>query len=264
MNRRYWRKRKDIPKKKPDTSKKALKDLSNAVSAYYRKEGRGRHCETDHYLRSGRFHYFFAYPQDYTDTFIGYDEGKFVRCPQNPAFEVVFIFDPHDGDLDLFVRGDKNVVKDLQTIFGRTILHEELGEEDRKSVPYDLSKMKKANFPFPTDPADRVVDVRVKELKFSIIGDGKKKIVFDAGPKGSKEDVYEFIKESLHEQRLPLSMVNVGSVVIQMTFENTNGAKRPTKKLTFRVSYPNSCNLKDSPEELIAKKYLKEWKIERQ
>ena len=58
-------------------------------------------------------------------------------------------------------------------------------------------------------------------------------------------------------------MVNVNSAVIKMVFENTNGHGRPTKVLTFRVSYPNSCNLKDSPEELVAKKCLREWEIER-
>jgi hypothetical protein len=58
-------------------------------------------------------------------------------------------------------------------------------------------------------------------------------------------------------------MVNVSSVVIQMRFQNMNGGRRDERTISFRIGHPNSCNLKDSPEELLAKKYLKEWKIER-
>jgi hypothetical protein len=265
LSGRYWRKRKNIPKKKPDVSPKALKDLAEAVSAYYREnQGRGRHCRVETYLRAGRYHYFFVYPQDYTDTFIGYDEhGQFQRRPQNPAFEVIYVYDPEDGALDLFVRGGKEIVRDLQELFGRTVLHETLDEEKQDFVPYDLSGLKDRNFSFPTDPADRVQEVKVTAMRLSLLGNPKKKITFETGPKEPKGSIYDFMDAVLDERRLPLSMVNVASVAIRMVFENTNGFGRPTKALSFRISHPNSCNLKDSPEELLAKKYLKEWTLER-
>ncbi|RJP18953.1 MAG: hypothetical protein C4529_11865 [Deltaproteobacteria bacterium] len=267
MNGRYWRKRKDIPKKQPDVRRQALEELANAVAAYYwEKQGRGSPCRAETYLRAGRNHYFFVYPKDYSDTFTGYDDdGKFERRPWNPAFEVVYIYYPEDSALDLYVQGDKNVVRDLQELFSRAILHEELGEETRNSVPYELNGLKRRDFSFPTEPADRVLEVRVSALKLSLVGSTKKRITFEAtDSKASRDAVYELMETALHERRLPLSMVNVYSAVIKMVFENTNGHGRPTKVLTFRVSYPNSCNLKDSPEELVAKKCLKEWKIERQ
>jgi len=33
--------------------------------------------------------------------------------------------------------------------------------------------------------------------------------------------------------------------------------------VTFRISHPDSCNLKDKPEHLVVKQYLKRWGIER-
>ena len=72
------------------------------------------------------------------------------------------------------------------------------------------------------------------------------------------------MQEALHEQRLPLSMVNVTSAVIQMRFANGNGRDRSGKTLSFRISFPDSCNLKDKPEHLVAKKYLKLWGLERE
>jgi len=265
LSDRYWRKRKDIPKKQPDVSPEALEELANAISAYYwEHQGRGSPCRAEAYLRAGRYHYVFVYPKDYSDTFIGYDDnGHFERRPQNPAFEVIYVYDPEDGTLELYVRGDKKIVSDLQELFGRAILHEELGQEVRNAVAYELDGLKRRDFSFPTDPADRVQEVKISALKVSLVGNHKKRITFEVDPKGAKDDIHDLIETALHERRLPMSMVRVNSVVIRMVFENTDGRGRPSKALSFRVSHPNSCNLKDSPEELIAKKYLKEWKIER-
>jgi hypothetical protein len=265
LNGRYWRKRKDLPRKDPDVSSEALAALAAVVSAYYwENQGRGQNCRAETYLRAGRYHYFFVYPQDYTDTFVGYSQaGEFERRPQNPAFEVIFVYDPTDGTLDLYVRGDKKIVRDMQELFGRTILHEELGEENRNSVPYHLNVLKQRDFSFPTDPADGVLEVKVPSLRLSVVGNRRKRITFETDPKEPKGAVYDFIESAVHEKRLPPSMVDVSSAVIHMVFDNTDGAGRDAKPLSFRISYPDSCNLKDSPEALVAKKYLKEWKIDR-
>ena len=265
LNRKCWRKRKDVPKKNPDVSPEALKELADAVSAYYREnQGRGRYCRAETYLRGGRYHYFFVYPQDYADTFIGYDEsGAFQRRPQNPAFEVIYVYDLEDGSLDLYVQGEKKIVRDLQQLFARTILREELGEERPDSAPYQLEGLKRRDFAFATEPEDRIKGVRVTGMRLELVGNPRKRITFETGPKDAKEAIYDFMDTSLHEQRLPMSMVNVASAVIQMVFENTTGKGRDTKTLSFRISQPNSCSLKDSPEELVAKKYLKEWVLER-
>jgi hypothetical protein len=265
LNGRYWHKRKDLPRKTPEVTNGGLKELEDAISAYYReKQGRGKHCWVETYLRGGRYHYFFVYLRDYTDTFIEFDDnGRFQRRPHSPAFEVVYVYDPEDGTLELYVQGEKSLRRDLQELFGRAILKAELGEERRDSVPYDLNGLKRRDFSFPTDPADRITSVKITAMRLSMLGNPRKRITFETGPKDVKEEIYNFIEAALNDQRLPLSMVNVSSAVIQMTFQNTNGGRRDERRLSFRIGHPNSCNLKDSPEELLAKKYLKEWKIER-
>ena len=265
MNRKYWRKRKDMPRKEPDLSLATIGELEHSISAYYReRQGRGRHCHVDKYFRGDRCHYFFVYPQDYTDTFVGYDDqGHFERRRQNPAFEVIYVYDPIDGALGLYAEGGKETKKDLQELFGRTILHEELGEEERNSHPYELNGLKKRGFAFPTDPSDRIKEVRIKELKLSVIGNPRNRITFEAAPNGPTDEIHDFMATSLHESRLPMAMVNVSSAVLQVRFDNTGGNGRETKTVTFRVSYPDSCNLKDKPEHLVVKKYLKLWEIER-
>lgn len=264
LNGRYWRKRKDMPRKQPDLSARAIKELGDALGAYYREnQGRGKWCNVEHYVRADRYHYFFGYPKDYTDTFIGYDDqGQFERRRQNPAFEVVFVYDPVDGTLDLYAQGDKNLKQDLQKLFSRAILHEELGEENRNSHPYELNGLKNRAFAFPTDPADRITEVRTRQMRLSIVGNERKRITFEVPPKGGPADIHDLVQEALHEQRLPLSMVNVTSAVMQMRFNSGNG--RRDKTVSFRISMPDSCNLKDKPEHLVAKKYLKLWGLERE
>lgn len=265
LKQRYWRMRKDFPKKPPDESRQAIKELGEALAAYYReKQGRGKWCRVENYLRGNHDHYFFAYLKDYTDTFIGFnDRGGFVRRLQNPAFEVIYIYDPAAGTLNLYAYGDKDLKQDLQKIFARIILQEEISEENRESIPYELNGLKKRDFAFPTNPADGIAEVRVKELRFSVVGNERRRVTFEVPPNGPQADIYDLVEQSLHEQRLPMSMLNVTSAVIQMRFENLTGKGRRTKTLSFRVSFPDSCNLKDKPEHLVARKYLKEWKLER-
>jgi len=267
LNGRCWNKRKDMPKKKPEVSKEALGKFAAAISEYLQKtQGRGEKCLVDTYYRNRRRNYFFAYPKDYTDTYIDYDsEGKIERRPYTPAFEIVFVYDSIDGTLDLFAQGDKDVKQELQRLFTLHILNEKLGEEKLDSAPYKLEALKHRGFAFPVDAADGINNVRIREMSLSVIGRPRQRIIFDAGPIGkttAKDDIYDTMQTALHESRLPLSMLKVNSVVIQMQFLNTTGRGRAYKTLTFRVSCPDGCNLKDKDEHIKAKKYLREWKIE--
>jgi hypothetical protein len=55
-------------------------------------------------------------------------------------------------------------------------------------------------------------------------------------------------------------MVNVTQATIQVTFA-TRGRSKP---ITFQISHPDSCNLKDKPEHLKIKERLKRWGIARE
>lgn len=265
LNRRSWKKRKDLPRKEPDLSPQARDELREAVAAYYReRQGRGRHCHLDVYLRGDRYHYFFVYPQDYTSTTIEFDDkGDFQRRPQSPAFEVIYVYDPVDGALDLYARGKKQIKEDLQQIFARSILHENLLEENRNSPPYELNGLKNRTFAFPTEPADGIREVKIKELKLSVLGNDRHRIALEVSPYGPVHEIYDFMDRVLNSEALPMTMVNVRSVVIQMRFNSGAGRGQDVKTINFRISCPDSCNLKDGPEHRTAKKYLKKWEIDR-
>lgn len=140
-------------------------------------------------------------------------------------------------------------------------MEEDLGAEDSRPV-YELNQLKRRGFQFPIDPADGIQDVRITSLKLSPIG-SRDRVTFECDPKGNREAIYDLIEGTLDADRRPLSTLNVSSVVIRMQFERIEAEETRRTVLSFRLSYPDSCNLKDSPEELIAKKYLREWNLER-
>lgn len=255
-DRRYRRKRNDLPKKQPDISMAARDALKKAIAAYYwQKEGRGQNCTVETYLRANRYHYFFAYPEDYAGTFIGYDSsGTFVRRAQQPAFEVVFVFDPVDGTLELYARGDKKLKQDLQALFGRTILHEDIGPEKRNSNPYDLSGLKRRDFKFQPQPGDGLTAVRVKNMRLRIKGNPRRRLTVEGDIRSNPMDVYDVMRDTLDDKKLPITNVDVDHAALEAEFAS-NGNGRPLR-IPFGIS-EKSCNLKESPEHLIIKDCLK-------
>jgi len=263
LNRRYWLRRKDMPKGDLDLSPRARADFEVSLSRlYHGRQGRGRQCHMQPYLRFGRYHYIFAYLEDYASTFVGFGaDGKLHRRPQRAAFEVVFIYDPQDGTLDLYAQaqGDKELKTELQQIFARVFLHEDLSAEGRGSRSYELNGLKRRGFAFPTDPEDGVLDVRVKRLRLTVIGSPGRRITLEGDPKHGREDVYDLMAEALDQEKLPLSDVDVTQACIRMRFASGQGR---AKSVTFDLSL-DSCNLKDKPEHRKAKDCLKRWGIAR-
>lgn len=254
-----------MPLKQPDVSPEGIGRFRDAISAYFRQtQGRGHHSTVDAYLRVNRYHYFFAYPDDYADTYLGHDEqGRFIRRPQRPAFEVIFIFDPVDATLDLYARGGKPVQEALQTIFCRTLLTEELPPESPNSHPYELNGLKSRNFRFATDPEDGIEEVRVRKLRLSILGGAKRRIMLEADPTAGPGDIYDMLDECLNRENLPDALIIVTLSQLHFRWHHTGQGRQKT--LTFDVSFPNTSNLKSKREELrlVAEKYLKRWGIDR-
>ncbi len=261
LPQRSWRKRADLPEAKAETDLKSRKRLAEAISFYYReKEGRGHACHIDHYLREKRL-YWFAYPEDWARTTVGYDDkGQFRTWTQRPAFEVIFVHCPEERSLDLFVTATKHTVWDLQRIFGREILGVDLHDPEEEPPTYDLSGLLDADFSFPHDPADGIQDVRVRKLRLSLLGGGNRRITLEANVRNHPKAVYELLDDVLAGGRIPRGVINVMHAGLQIVFRPDESGRATT--LSFYISYPNSLSLKYDPKDLIARKYLKEWGID--
>ena len=269
LSRRYWRHRGNMPMRQPDVSSAAVAQFRDAISAYFRQnEGRGHRCTVDPYLRANRYHYFFAYPDNYADTYLGHDEhGQFVRRPQRPTFEIVFLFDPIDGMLDVYAQGGKTVQESLQTIFCRTLLHQELPPESPLGHPYELNSVKSRDFLITsqnTDPEDGIEEIQVRKLRLSVLGGTQRRITLEADPNGGPSAIYNMLDECLNRHNIPDALFNITLAQFHFRFVHTGQGRQRT--LTFEVSHPNTSNLKSCRQEdlrLIGEKYLRRWGIDR-
>src|SRR5262249_51638287 len=156
-----------------------------------------------------------AYPDDYADTYIGHsDDGRFIRRAQKRAFEVVFVYDPQDGALDLYAQGNRRGKTGLQRIFCTVSLGDASAAGECCGATYKLSVRRSRDFAFPTDAADGIEEVRIRKLRLSL-GSGSRKITLEADPKGPAEDVYDMMDEYLSEKCMSHAAAYVTQVTLQ-------------------------------------------------
>ena len=252
----YWRKRKNIPKKSALVEPDDIKRLEQAISKYFHnKEGRGKNCRVECYRRND-LDYFFAYPEDYAQASIEWIDNEFERPPRTPAFEVIFVYSQTDGTLEVFLRGKKKPVPDLQNIFAEIILKTGLGPDKKDEKVYHLNPLKQQNFQFISDPASGIEDVRVCKLRLTSMVGKKERITLEADPTYNPNAVYELL-DKLHVQNpsIRLSSYNITQVGLKVFFSQAVGSLKG-KTRSFDVTFPNSCNLKQDGRDLIIRKML--------
>lgn len=258
---RFWIKRGNVPKAEPRTDNDGRRELADAMSAFFREQGRGHYCRVDHFSRGQGHDYFFVYLSDYANTHVNFDDGgNFRRTTERRAFEVVFAYDRENGALELYAKGGHKVIEPLQNLFCQIILGRKLKPENPDVQPYSLDSLLDKGFAFDTDPEDGIEAVSVRGLRLSIIGRKRGRITLEADPEKGRDCIYEMLEEDLNRKRLPKSVLQVTKATLHFKL-NGNGHGR---SLTFNVSAPNTCDLKSKREEqrLLGEKYLRRWKID--
>lgn len=250
------------------TDEENLRALEKKLRFFYRRQGRGRFCHVDFYQRRNPERYcYFAYPEDYASTEVGFDDdGRFQHRTHRPAFENIFVYRPEEGVLELTARGNKAQIEQLQEIFCTAILGLVELPDDNGRMPYDLAVLKNRYFPFAADPKDRVAHVEVRQLRLDLPFDrlkgARRRITLTASslPEASNA-LHRLVDEAINKENVGLGEALISQAKLRFTFAPVDG-ERP-KTLTFEVTYPDRCTLKDDPHDQIAKKYLKEWGIAR-
>jgi hypothetical protein len=90
-----------------------------------------------------------------------------------------------EGTLDIYLRGDRKPVPDLQAIFADTILTAELGPDEKDERVYDLNPLRSRQFQFVYGLEAGIAEVAVKKLRLTVYGK-KEHIVLDADPTYNK------------------------------------------------------------------------------
>jgi hypothetical protein len=241
----------------PKIEQENIDKFADELIKFYKKQGRGRHCVVRNYRRENpERHCYFAYPEDYAKTELEYDDnGKLDNRNIKPAFEVIFVYRPESGILETNAKGKASDVKKLRQAFCKTILDLEK-MPDEKSKEIKLEKLKD-RFGFPFSPKDRIKRVQLKMLLLELPGGKRRRLMFEDGSEGQGQPIYDLIDKALNHESIPLSQTKAIKARIQFLFEATD-VRRETS-VTFEISTPDRCTLKEDILHQTAKKYIEEW-----
>lgn len=249
----YWRKRKGLPHQRASAHEDERQALAVGISSYFhRTEGRGKNCVVEALRRDER-DYFFAYPEDYSQESVEYVNGVFGRRPHNPAFEVIYVYSQRDGTLDLNFRGAYKAVEPLQAMFASVILNlPELPPDPEDTRIYDLNPLRQRGFQFVYDPASGIESVAVKKLRLSSMAVKGDRITLEADAAARREAIYDLLDELGKSVRLRTYNVTQAELAALVVVD----ANKPAKRVTVRITHPNSCSLKYDDVDLRLREML--------
>jgi hypothetical protein len=256
----YWRKRKHLTHAAAAVDEASITALADKIRTYFHHtEGRGKNCVVEPFRR-GKLDYFFAYPEDYSRQSSEWVDGSMDRRPHNPAFEVVFVYSQKEGSLDVNYRGEKKAMEPLQAMFTTAILKlPELPPDPKDKRVYDLGPLSQKSFQFTPTVGSGIEKVRVKKLRLSSRISSGDRLTVEADSTHNANAVYDLLDQI--GKSLPLDQYSVTQVELEAYV--ANGDKLP-KKVSFRISHPNSCSLKYDELDLKLRDMLSESGIEPQ
>jgi hypothetical protein len=236
--------------------------LRVALLAIFKEEGRGARCHIETLDRRDPERFCcFAYPEDYPKTDLGYDDqDRFSRHTRRTATEIVFVYQPEEGVLEMVASGDKKRKEKIAEAFCKHILGLNALPDARSNPPYNLDVLKRGDFAFRTEAEDNVESVELRLLRFDLPGKGYRRLVLSGRPTPDVPNVLRsLIEEAINTAKLPLTELLVSQARLSFKFRGQNGKRGKT--LTFEVTYPDRCNLKDQGYDEVARKYLAKWGI---
>jgi len=209
-------------------------DLEAELKVYFKqKEGRGQNCNIQITTYKDRVFYR-ALPQNYSQFVFEYDlSGKLNRNLVNPVFEVIFIYYPSEGKIELSCNFRNKRRKELIDIFNKVVLKDDKNLEDGLQT-YDFNRIVADDFVMPLKSEDKVSWAYLKQIRFSYKYISARKIILEVDDKNT--DGAKALHEMIKEHRLQL--------------------------VTTVITFPDKCNLSDTPTHQKAKEYLKYWKLE--
>jgi hypothetical protein len=234
--------------------------LGKAIADYYKKQTKGSRCEVDYYMRTNPVrHLFFANPEDSIKGYRAYnDKNKIVRQAYRPIFQVVFEYNPEDGDLAIHARS-KNANKKMFGEFCTKALGFKEPPNANTEV-FDLRLLRDGKFAFPEDPSIPVESVSLKMVMIELAKGANQRVTLEASPyKKDNRQVEAMMARSFTGQGVKPEDVFIRKAKIEIKFKSINMLK--PRPITFTVGAPQYSDLSNDEKSELAKRYLRKWNM---
>ena len=251
----WWRRRAHLPLFVPEFTEQRKQSLIMALEKFFdKRQGRGRVCTVDLYNRGNGVYYYTAHPDDYLEEVLVHDEQRNLKphifCK---TFDVVLAYDSRHGFCDLYAKVPPSLKPDLEQLFLEEILQDAVSPYE--PPPFDLLPLLDPNFSLKSALEFRV-NVSVTNLA---LGWNSGELVYKYRIYDSP---YETIKQAYNQHLFPVHEAEPHRAKIRMLFPAVQGKRE--KSMTFEIGVPNSCSLRNQPQEYmaLAHKILQHWGIE--
>ncbi len=232
----YWKKRNDLPSVPPNVDDDDIARLEEGISKFFHStEGRGKNCKVEPYRRNEK-EYFFAYPEDYSQSGVEWVSNSLKTLAHHPAFEIIFVYSENEGSLDIYAPKNTKAVPELQKIFAQSILGlNTLSDSVIDKRVYDLAPVDDVDFEFQIEPEMGIASAVVTRLRLTLKHGGKRRIVLEADTRSNESAVFDLLEE------LKPPAYHITQIGVKVTFDKVAGTRAKTR--AFNITYPNSCAL---------------------
>lgn len=250
-----------LPKTVPltDITAEKVKAFEDKVQSVYRASYKGEQCkiktfpDTDNIILR-------AYLEDLPTRDTAFENGKLdEKRVRKPVFDAIFIYKPELKMLGVRAIGGKDTVSQLQKLFCSHFLgidHINTNVERYTLAPVkDLTKLN-----LIADASYGVERAYLKSVRLKHKG-VPHKLYIDVGGKEQYTNA-DAVQGVLKELGLHTSNEwEVESIKITVVFKQAEKGKGRRKQVQVTITPPNTCDLKNRPQDDTVRKLLKDWGI---
>jgi hypothetical protein len=253
-NTRYWTVYSGLPETNPDITPENITRLKKMLKEHFAEDKHSKSCDITNYIRGSQY-YLFATLEDKPKYYEIQNEANtgFEPTPLIFPFRLIFAYDEEHGEFSIYAeiskaKLDPLVAKIVNILVGHKDDLQRIGKPS-----YNLSKLSRRGFAFPTDPKDGIESVRVKGITIAPLDAPQTEIFF----KDKSRDIYDCIDDFANRTRLKEDNIEVRRVAITMKI---NSPVLKFRSLTFEIGL-HTCTLKSMAEakKTLGEKYIKEW-----
>jgi hypothetical protein len=248
-----------LPKTIPiaDITDEKIAAFEPKVQAVYRAAYKGEQCKIKTF-RDNDSIILRAYLEDLPTRDTAFVKGKLdEKVPRKPVFDAIFIYKPELKMLGVRAIGGKDVVSQLQKLFCSHFLG--IDNISTNVERYSLAPIKDlAKLNLVADASYGVERAFLKSIRL-IHGGVPHKLFIDVGGKENYTDG-SAVQGILKDLGLDTSKGwDVVGIKITVVFKQIGKGRR--KQVQVSITPPNTCDLKNRPQDDTVRKLLKDWGI---
>lgn len=228
-------------------------ELETELSAFLQtSEGRGKSCSADSYHFKDRV-CFIAHPEDHPRSYLFYEGQKLDRKVYHPSFDVLFVYYPSEGRLELSTRMGYKKRQQLFNLFNRIVLNDPSPVQANQQV-LSLDKILETDFRLITEPEDQVDSVFLSQIRLDNKYNRKKRFIvqIDEG-----KGIETMLEELRHRNLLGSNLEYY--IVAQATFKFQFKQFGRNNRVTAQLSTPDRDTFNETASNQLAKRYIGKW-----